>query len=184
MDLKKLLQEKRSSIIKKWCDIVLSTYPEQSQKFLRKQKDSIANPVGCTISEGIASIYDELLKESESDKMALFLDNIIRVRAIQDYFPSQAVSFIFGLKNIIREVLEDEIRQGEIAEELVAFECKIDDLALRCFDIYNECRQKIFQIRVNEVKNRTSRLLKMAGLVYEFPEVERDHKGENTNSNG
>ena len=117
MDLNNLLQEKRSHIVKKWCDVVLSSYPEQSQKFMRNQKDGIANPVGCTITEGIESIFDELLKESESDEVALFLDNIIRVRAIQDFTPSQAVSFIFGLKDIIREVLREELKQGGISEE-------------------------------------------------------------------
>ena len=182
MDLKNLLQQKRSRIVKKWCDVVLSTYPEQSQKFLRKQKDAIANPVGCTISQGIESIYDELLKESESDKISLFLDNIVRVRAIQDFSPSQAVSFIFGLKDVIREVLENEVRQGEISEELVAFESKIDGLALRCFNIYNQCREKIFEIRVNEVRNESSRLLKMAGLVYEIPETESDLEDEKVNN--
>ncbi|MEE9566624.1 MAG: RsbRD N-terminal domain-containing protein [Desulfobacteria bacterium] len=184
MDLKNLLQEKRSHIIKKWRDVILSTYPEQGQNFLRHQKDDIANPVGCTISEGIESIYDELLKESESDQISLFLDNIIRVRAIQDFAPSQAVSFIFGLKDIIREVLESEIRQGKISEELIAFESKIDGLALLCFDIYNQCRQKIFQIRVNEVRNESSRLLKMAGLVYEIPEIDGDLKEDKVNNNG
>jgi len=184
MDLKNLLQEKRSDIIKKWCHALLSTYPEQSQNFLRHQKDDIANPVGCTISEGIESIYDELLKESESDEILLFLDNIIRVRAIQDFAPSQAVSFVFGLKDIIREVHESEIRQGEISEELVVFESKIDGLALLCFDIYNQCRQKIFQIRVNEVRNESSRLLKMAGLVYEIPEIDGDLKEDKVNNNG
>lgn len=182
MDLKNLLQQERARIVKRWCDVVLSTYPEQSQKFLRKQKDTIANPVGCTISQGIESIYDELLKESESDEISLFLDNIVRVRAIQDFSPSQAVSFIFGLKDVIREVLEDEVRQGEISEELVAFESKIDGLALRCFDIYNQCRQKIFEIRVNEVRNESSRLLKMAGLVYEIPEIDGDLEDEKVNN--
>jgi len=184
MDLKNLLQEKRSDIIKKWCSVLLSTYPEQSQNFLRHQKDDIANPVGCTISEGIESIYDELLKESESDEILLFLDNIIRVRAIQDFAPSQAISFVFGLKGVLRDVLESEIRRGEISEELIAFESKIDGLALLCFDIYNQCRQKIFEIRVNEVRNESSRLLKMAGLVYEIPEIDGDLKEDKVNNNG
>jgi hypothetical protein len=184
MDLKTLLQEKRSHIIKKWCDVVLSSYPEQSQKFLKKQKDKIANPVGSTISEGIASIYDELLEGSESEDISLFLDNVIRVRAIQDFSPSQAVSFIFRLKGIIREALEDDIRQGKISEALVAFESKIDSLALLCFDIYTQCRQKIFDIRVNEVRNESSRLLKMAGLIYEIPEFVEDPEKDKVNNNG
>lgn len=183
MDLKSLLQEKRSDIVKKWCDVLLSSYPEQSQKFLRKQKDNIANPVGCTISEGIEAIYDELLKEPESEEILLFLDKIIRVRAIQDFTPSRAISFVFGLKGILRDVLEREIEQEDIAKELIAFESKIDSLALVCFDIYNQCRQKIFEIRVNEVRNESSRLLKTAGLVYEIPEIDGDLKEDKLNNN-
>ena len=182
MNLEKLLSQKRSAILKKWYDIILKTYPEQSQSFLKKQKDQFANPVGQTIFEGIESIYDELLQGAESDKISLFLDNIIRVRAVQDFSPSRAVGFIFGLKGIIREELEGEILKEGIAEEWVAFESKIDGLALLCFDIYTACRQKLSDIRVNEVRNQSSRLLKMAGLVYEIPDTEESLKGDEINN--
>lgn len=182
MNLEKLLSQKRSAILKKWYDIILKTYPEQSQSFLKKQKDRFANPVGQTIFEGIESIYDELLQGAESDKISLFLDNIIRVRAVQDFSPSRAVGFIFGLKGIIREELEGEILKEGIAEEWVAFESKIDGLALLCFDIYTACRQKLSDIRVNEVRNQSSRLLKMAGLVYEIPDTEESLKGDEVNN--
>jgi len=174
MDLKNLLQEKRDLIVKKWCEFVIATYPEQSRKFLKKQKDAIANPVGNTIGEGVASIFDELLGESESEQMSLFLDNIVRVRAVQDFSPAKAVGFIFGLKAVIREVLRDELKgeffQGHVYEALVAFEAKIDVLALQCFDVYTKCREQIFEIRVSEVKNQSARLLKLAGMVCEIGE--------------
>lgn len=182
MDLKSLLLQKKTPIVKKWCDVALSTYPQESQKFLRKQKDRFANPVGRTIFEGIESIFDELVHEANSDKIALFLDNIIRVRAVQDFSPSQAVGFIFGLKRVIREELESEIPKEGITEELAAFDSRIDALALLCFDIYTQCRQKIFDIRVNEVKNQSSRLLKMAGLVYEIPETGGDLEDDEVNN--
>jgi hypothetical protein len=172
MSLKDFLRKKRSRIVKKWCDIVLETYPQESQSFFKKQKDRFANPVGQTISEGIASIYDELLEEGDSDKISLFLDNIIRVRAIQDFSPSQAIGFVFGLKRIIREQLKDEIQEGHIAEELAAFESRIDALGLLSFDIYSACRQKIADIKVDSMKRHSSTLLKMTGLVYELPETE------------
>jgi hypothetical protein len=178
MDLKSLLQQKKSPIVKKWCDVVLSTYPQESQKFLRKQKDQFANPIGRTIFEGIESIFDELLHEAKSDKIALFLDDIIRVRAVQEFPPSQAVGFIFGLKRIIREELESEILKEGITEELAAFDNRIDGLALLCFDTYTACRQRISDIRVKEVRTRSERLLQMAGLAYELPEdYEQPGKG-------
>jgi hypothetical protein len=182
MNLSELLVQNRSSIVKKWCDLVLETYPEQSQNFLRKQKDQFANPVGRTIFEGIESIYDQLVGEGDANKISLFLDNIIRVRAIQEFSPSQAVGFIFGLKRIIKDKLEREIQQNGISEEWGAFEPKIDTLALLCFDIYTKCRQEIFNIRVNEVRNQSHRLLKMAGLAYELPETEGDLKDGDANS--
>jgi hypothetical protein len=141
MDLKSLLQEKKASIVKKWRDVVLSTYPEQSQKFLRKQKDAIANPVGRRIIEGIESLYDEVVDEADSRKISLFLDELAK-----------------------------EILQNGISEEWAAFEIRLDGLALLCFDVYSECRQKLFDIRVNEVRNQSHRLLKMAGLAYDLPE--------------
>lgn len=178
MNLADLLAQKRSPIVKKWCDLILETYPEQSRKFLRKQKDRFANPVGRTIFEGIESIFDELVGEADAKKISLFLDNIVRVRAIQDFSPSRAVGFVFGLKKIIKDELESEIRQEAISEEWAAFESRIDSLALLCFDIYTECRQKIFDIRVNEVRNQSARLLKMAGLVYEIPDTEQREEGD------
>ena len=179
MDLKNLLLKKRSSIVKKWCDVVLRTYPEQSQSFLKK-KDRFGNPVGCTIAEAIESIYDELLQGTESDNIPLFFDNILRVRAVQDLSPSRAVGFVFGLKKVIRKELGSELLKDGISEEWAAFESKIDGLALLCFDVYTQCRQKIFDIRVHEVKNQSHRLLKMAGLAYDLPEnyEHPDYKGD------
>jgi hypothetical protein len=177
MNLKNLLQEKRDLIVKKWCEAVLSTYPEQSRKFLSKQKDTIANPVGNTISDGVGSIFDELLQESDSDDLSLFLDNIVRVRAVQEFSPSRAVSFIFGLKPVIRDVLKEDLEgkiEQQLYEDLISFEAKIDALALRCFDVYTQCRDKLSEIRINEVKNQSARLLKLAGLVCEIgdkPEI-------------
>lgn len=182
MNLKHLLKEKRSQIVKKWCDAVLSTYPKQSQKFLRKQKDAIANPIGNTISQGLESVFDELLNDPESDEISLFLDNIIRVRAIQDFSPSQAVSFMFDLKEIVRDELRNQVGQGDISEELVSFESEIDGLAMRGFDIYTRCREKIFEIRVNEVRNQSARLLKMAGLVCEISDKPRDLDNDQVNN--
>lgn len=182
MNLKHFLKEKRSSIIKKWCDAVLDTYPEQSQKFLRKQKDAIANPIGSTISQRLEAIYDEFLNDPESDEISLFLDDIIRVRAIQEFSPSQAVSFIFELKKIVRQELKTELRQEGISEELVSFESEIDGLAMRCFDIYTQCREKIFEIRVNEVRTQSARLLKMAGLVCEISDKPGDLDNDQVNN--
>ncbi|MCK4388906.1 MAG: RsbRD N-terminal domain-containing protein [Desulfobacterales bacterium] len=169
MDLKNLLLRKKSPIVKKWCEVVLRTYPEGGQAFLKK-KDRFGNPVGHTIAEGIESIFDELLQGTKSDKIPLFFDNILRLRAVQDFSPSKAVGFVFGLKKVIRKELGSKLLKDGTSEEWAAFESEIDGMGLLCFDIYTQCREKIFDIRIKALRNQSHRLLKMAGVAYDLPE--------------
>jgi len=96
-----------------------------------------------------------------SDKLAACLDNIIRIRAVQDFPPSQTIAFIFLLKKAIREELASEIAENRVLEELLKFESKIDKLVLFALDIYMKCREKVFEIRVNEAKAERERVLKL-----------------------
>ena len=169
MSLDSLLTQKKSAIVKKWFALAIKTYPPDTAKFLESQKDPFANPVGRTIYRGLEALFDELLKEMDLDNITSFLDPIIRIRAIQNFSPSQAIGFIFFLKNAIRENLRKEIPQGQILNELLMFESKIDDLSLIAFNLYMQCREKIYEIKANEMKNRTFKAFERAGLVSEIP---------------
>ena len=147
--------------MERWFQLVLETYPAGTSRFLKQEKDRFANPVGYTISQEIEALYDELLQEMNSDKLAVCLDNIIRIRAVQDFPPSQTIAFIFLLKKAIREELASEITENRVFEELLKFEARIDKLALLAFDIYMKCREKVFEIRVNEAKAERERVLKL-----------------------
>ena len=166
MDLKQLLQKRKTTIVKKWFDAVTETYPDDTSRFLNKQKDQFTNPVGYTISEGIEHLFDALLEGMLQDKVSAFLDSIIRIRAIQDFTPSEAVAFIFRLKKVIRQELGDDIlKQQGMPEALSTFDSTIDDLALYAFDIYMKCREKIYELKANEARNMTFRLLQKAQLI-------------------
>lgn len=166
MNLNHYLIEKKSAILKKWFDAVVETYPHETSTFLRKQKAQFTNPVGYTLSEGIEHLFDALLQGMILDTVSRFLDSIIRIRAIQEFSPSEAVSFIFQLKKVVRQELGKEIlgQQG-IAEELAVFESAVDDLALFSFDLFMKCREKIYELKANEAKNMTFRLLQQARLI-------------------
>lgn len=170
MELKSLLTEKRAAILRKWFDLILDTYPSDTSSFFKKQKNQFANPVGHTISEGIEGLFDGLLEEADSDRVSPFLDNIIRVRAIQDFTPSEAIGFIFLLKKVIRESLEREIREHQMYDELLRVESGIDELVRSSFDVYMKCREQVYDLKANEVKNMTFRLLQRANLVKEIQE--------------
>lgn len=172
--LENLLREKSATILKRWFDMILETYPPDTSRFLKQEKNQFANPVGNTILLEIENIYEEILHGIDTEKLSHFLDRIIKIRAIQDFSPAQAVAFIFHLKNAIREELGGEIRKDQLFEELLKFESRIDKLALLAFNTYVKCREKVYQIRVNEIKNRTFRLLERANLIDEISEADSD----------
>ncbi|MBA7594586.1 hypothetical protein ES703_01530 [subsurface metagenome] len=161
MVLERLLPQKRAAILERWSQLILETYPADTSRFLKQEKDRFINPVGYTISQEIEVVYDELLQRMNSDKLAACLDNIIRIRAVQDFSPSQTVAFIFLLKKAIREELTSEIKENRVFEELLEFEARIDKLVLLAFDIYMKCREKVFEIRLNEAKVERERVLKL-----------------------
>ncbi|MDI6743803.1 MAG: RsbRD N-terminal domain-containing protein [Thermodesulfovibrionales bacterium] len=165
MKLNSLLADKKASILEKWFDVIIESYPPDTSNFLKNQSNRFANPAGSAISQGIENIFDELLRGLNQGNTLQFLDNIVRIRAVQDFTPSQALSFIFPLKRIIREELTVEIAGSQLSDEILALESKIDDLALSAFDIYMKCREKIYEIKANEVKSMTFRLLQMANLI-------------------
>lgn len=182
MKLKNILSERRSIIIKRWRDVIFETYPGDTRRFFRKEKDRFSNPVGHIILKEIETLYDEVVKGENIDKIASCLDNIIRIRAVQDFRPSHALAFVFQLKNLVRKELEGKLRENGLSVELEEFENKIDDLALLAFDVYSQCRQKIYEMRVNEIKTQVGRLLERANLTCEIAEQKPGPQEDNPDS--
>jgi len=164
MKLTDLLTRKKSRIVDGWLRVIYESYAAETAIFLKKDKDRFDNPVGASISQGIKGLYDALLQEMDTDRVLAFLDEIIKIRAIQDFPPSQALAFIFLLKNVIREELAKELRAEDLSGELLELESRIDGLALLGFDVYTKRREKLCEVRVNEIKNRVSGLLRRTGL--------------------
>ena len=185
MKLEKILSQKRSVILKEWLDKIIKTYPAYSSRFLKKQKDRFANPVGYTLSNDIEILFDELIlgKGLDKERVVPALDRIIRIRAIQDFSASEAVAFIFLLKDVIRELLKEESQGKNFHKELISFESKIDGLILIAFDVFVKCREKIYEIKANQAKNQVSGLLRRAGLTCEIPEWEYYPGEKNSNDN-
>lgn len=177
MELDKRLLKKKGVILREWFDHVLGTYPPETAKFMKREPNQFANPVGHTIHHGLEGVLEEFLQGMDADKMSSSLDQVIRIRAVQGFSPSQALAFIFHLKDIIRETLKDEIRGSQISpRELGDLDSRVDAIALLAFNLYVGCRETLYENRVNEVKNRTFRLLQRANLVAEIPDLDSDTK--------
>ena len=164
MQLAAHLTQKKAAILGRWLDMIFESYPPETAIFLRKEKNRFDNPAGSRISEGLEGLYGVLLQEMERDQVLACLDEIIRIRALQNFAPSQALAFIFLLKDIIRTELAAEILKENLAAELQDLESRIDGLALLGFDVYTKRREKIYEIKADEAKRRISAFMRKSGL--------------------
>ena len=177
--LKGLIEKKKSEIIQNWFDATIQTYAPDTAQFFKGQKDQFGNPVGSITSQGIAFLMDQLLDTFDPDTIKTYLDPIMRIRAIQDFTPSQATGFILLLKKVLREYLADEPQNATHFRQLLAFESKIDQLCLLAFDLYMDCKEKIYELSANEVRNRTLRAFQRAGLIVDMSQKPKKMKDAN-----
>jgi len=165
MTFNTVLAERKAELSEGWAELVLRTYPKETQKVWTRQKDRFQNPVGAAILEATGELFDLLIDWKDAGEIAASLDKLIRIRAVQDFTPSQAIGFVFLLKKLIRdEFFKDMERDGTLAD-LLRFEARIDNLAMMSFDIYTKSREEVFRLRVEEVKRSQSNLLRRAGMI-------------------
>ncbi len=179
MHFYELLKEKKQEITDSWIESVFKTYPLDTVGFMRTQKDQFTNPVGHRTTEALRIIVEALFEDGlESETVLGPLDDIIRIRSVQEFTPAKAVGFIYLLKGLIRKLVEKEVQDNAFALELLQFESKLDSLALISFDIYVKCREQIFKMRVDEVKHGQANLLRRAKLICESPAEENESNNQ------
>jgi hypothetical protein len=149
MELNEAMAAKRVVVLERWFQAVLATYPEETARFLAGGADPFANPVGHTVRESLGRLYDRFATDAPARELSSAIDGIVRIRAVQEFAPSAAVGFVYTLRVILREELADAALDpaGQ-----AALESGVDRLALVAFDVYMQCREKIFEIRVREIK--------------------------------
>lgn len=143
------LTARRAAVLEKWFQAVLDTYPVDTARFLAAVADPFSNPVGNTVREGLGRIYDALAAGLPQADLAAAADGIVRIRAVQEFSPSAAVGFVCALRGILREELADA---GLSEAERTTLDGGLDRVTLAAFDVYMHCREKIFEIRVRELR--------------------------------
>ncbi len=186
MTFGELLRENGDAIVRRWLDDVLSTYSKDSSAAFKRRKDPFGNPVGHALRVATATIFETLLAEtlsiasesnasesnasesnasesnaSESNatepaKMHEHLREVVKMRAVQQFSASEAVGFIFRLKQAVRTKLEAPGDDSRFPAELVRFDQQVDRIAMEAFDVYVECREQLSELRINEVKRRVA----------------------------
>lgn len=151
MTLREALHNNRYKIVDKWVEYTLATY--QASDFFVKEKDSFANPVGGTIRDSLKKVFSLLSKEADSEQFKKPLSRIMHLRSVQEFSPSQAVAPLNAVKHITRDILAADKETKPLVAELYDFEFNVDLAVLAAFDLYVACREKIYKIRVAEIRS-------------------------------
>jgi hypothetical protein len=143
------LQGRKPDIAAAWLARTLLTYPEQTVGFLCRERDPFRNPVGHALAASLPLLVDELLGEMDPARLTTALEPIVKIRAVQDFTPRQAVGFVFLLRPIIREGC-GKADAGAPADPRI--EARIDEMALLAFDLYMACRERLHEVRAGEAR--------------------------------
>lgn len=153
MKLHDLLIENKGAILDKWIDLVLASYPADASRIFKKQKDRFANPVGYNVSHCLAELYDALVEKTDLKLVLPVIEELVKVRAVQTFSPSDAVSFVYILKQVVKEECEKEGMNSFDLQEWFDFETQADVVAYTVFDLYMTSRERLYQVRINELKS-------------------------------
>ena len=150
MLLQEMLIDNKGEILDAWVGQVLATYPEDGARIFKKEKDQFANPVGYAVKSSLWEVYRLLFESEPLDGLIPALDQLVKIRAVQEFIPSQAVSMAYKLK----EVVKDFYRQEKLGDHdgWLAFEEKADTLAYTLFDLYMASREQLHRARLEEYR--------------------------------
>jgi len=162
MNLKQILKKNRASFVKKWFQATINTYPAQTAKILGKDSNRFDNPIGAVTHESLEDVFNLLIKEFDPETIEKALDPVIRIRAVQAFSASEAVSFVFALKQIGENIVDNNL--------IREFDKLVDKIALAAFNRFMKCKEEIFLLKATESKRRIHRAFERAGLVAELKE--------------
>ena len=154
MDLRTALGAKKKAILEVWIGRTLDSYT--SPGFFKKATDPFANPVGSNITAGLTQLFEALLGESGVEIYAKPLDQVVRIRAVQDFTAAQAVAPFLELKWVIKQVLAGDQATNPLLSGLDQLDCEIDRIALAAFNVYCQCREQLYRNRITELKSGRS----------------------------
>jgi hypothetical protein len=171
-DFMEELKDKRSKLLETWLSLVLES--EETGRFAKKlNMDPFTNPVHWNLRESLETLLTVLFSgenkeylnkysdkhlnkknesvSAEEKKLRQALDDVLRLRAVQSVKPGQAIAFLFSLKEILKKEQGATGKPGAQAE-LDRIYHLIDQVILVGFDIYIECREQLFAIKIDEYR--------------------------------
>ena len=151
IDLAEGFRNHKDKIVDQWVEYALSTY--SSSRFFKAEQDKFANPVGGNVREAFTELFDLISKGEDSETLVTPLEQFISIRAVQQFTPSQALAPLNAVKHIVREVFKKDKERAHLTRELYDFEFSVDLAVLAGFDVYMRFRERLYQVRIDEIKS-------------------------------
>ncbi len=168
-----IVSSRKERWIAKWLDEVMRSYPKESVRFFRDTMDPFANPVGAALRKGVYSLFDVLAAESYDRQAARqALEPMIRVRAIQEMAPSEALGFITQIKSIMAADIKSADTYGQQAAMVRKIGDHSDKALLTAFDLYMECKKHVYTLRAVQARDGVRQLLIKNKLISELPDID------------
>jgi len=150
--IRELLRRHRDEVARTWFEDTLSAYPARAVEAWVRERDPFANPVGHGLRVGTGAVVDWLLGDGDAHTMRRGLDDILRVRAVQELSPGDALRFVFRLKAVLRAELGEALADPTLRQELAGLEARIDEIGLEAFELFLAHRERLYELRVAELK--------------------------------
>jgi hypothetical protein len=159
----RICRAEREQILEEWRSAVFATYPLDTSGFARTREDRFGNPAGHAVREALESMYDAVGGEpvSEGD-LRLSMEMFIKLRAVQDFTPVQALGVIYLLKPLLRKRLLPACLREGLLDAFLEAESRLDSSALIAFDIYTAGRTRIFEERMGEIRRQYAQIARWA----------------------
>jgi len=132
------------AIVDAWFSKAIEVYPEAARRGMTQSSDRFLNPVAATLRESLTILARELAGDMDEGAVASALDAIVRVRAVQDCTPEQALGFVPQLLELIRG------RQAEA--QFPELEVRLHPLEVAAARQYALCKEDIARVRSREAQ--------------------------------
>jgi hypothetical protein len=156
------IKDNRDALAERWLDAVVGSYHSDTAGFIKGKEDRIANPLGHAIREMVDTVLNCMATGCEEQALASAMYPVIQMRAVQDFTPSAAVAFV----GLLRDSVVSLAREKEAGPELII---ELDDVMMglmaRAFDLYSDFREKLSEIKLEELKRNLYMLLRNSDMV-------------------
>jgi hypothetical protein len=161
MTLREILVERRAALCERWLEAILGEYGSETAARWRRERDPFANPIGHVLGTSLPTLLEAVAGDGQPAAGALgALEDVVRIRCVQELAPSRAVGFVYLLRDVIRGELASELAGGGHGADLAAVDRRIERLTLLAFDAYVHCREQIFRLRQEELKRSVGSILR------------------------